>query len=273
MKNTETSLLRVLTPLHIGTGQGTGYVDLPIYREVHTGFPAIPASSIKGNVRTEKIYEVAQKLKKKPDEVDRLVEKGEDESVRELSKLFGSKKNEGKAVFTDGRVLLFPVKSLRGIFALITSPYVINRFLKDIEKGEFRISLEDNSCIALSDTVKVDNSVVLEEFVFRCVRGAFPEELEKLPLEEEYKNRMVIVSDNVFSHMVRNYTEIQTHIKVNPETGTVSEGHLWTEEYVPSETVFYFQLINGENLLKGVNTLQLGGNTTTGKGVVEVLKL
>ncbi len=41
----------VITPLHAGTGQELGIVDLPIQRERHTGFPKIEASGLKGSIR------------------------------------------------------------------------------------------------------------------------------------------------------------------------------------------------------------------------------
>ncbi|MCX6876420.1 MAG: RAMP superfamily CRISPR-associated protein [Verrucomicrobia bacterium] len=37
------------TPLHIGAGSSVVAFDQPIRRERHTGFPIIPASSLKGS--------------------------------------------------------------------------------------------------------------------------------------------------------------------------------------------------------------------------------
>ena len=39
------------TPLHAGSGDDLGLVDLPIQRERHTGFPKVEASSLKGAIR------------------------------------------------------------------------------------------------------------------------------------------------------------------------------------------------------------------------------
>ena len=36
------------TPLHVGAGASVGAIDQPIIRERHTGFPVIPATSLKG---------------------------------------------------------------------------------------------------------------------------------------------------------------------------------------------------------------------------------
>jgi RAMP superfamily. len=43
--------LKVLTPLHAGSGTDIRSVDLPIQREVHTGYPKIESSTIKGCLR------------------------------------------------------------------------------------------------------------------------------------------------------------------------------------------------------------------------------
>ncbi|NMB17226.1 MAG: hypothetical protein GX980_08970 [Firmicutes bacterium] len=37
--------------LHPGAGASTGSIDLPVQREVHTDYPMIPASSVKGSLR------------------------------------------------------------------------------------------------------------------------------------------------------------------------------------------------------------------------------
>ena len=43
--------LHALSPLHAGTGQGAGAIDLPVAREKATGLPYLPGSSLKGVLR------------------------------------------------------------------------------------------------------------------------------------------------------------------------------------------------------------------------------
>ncbi|HFE65914.1 MAG TPA: type III-B CRISPR module RAMP protein Cmr4, partial [Chloroflexi bacterium] len=43
--------LHALSPLHAGTGQGVGAIDLPISREKGTDVPIVPGSSLKGVLR------------------------------------------------------------------------------------------------------------------------------------------------------------------------------------------------------------------------------
>ncbi len=283
--------IRVLTPLHIGSGAGLGYIDLPICREAHTDFPAIPASAIKGAVRTEEILKVAKEEGVSPKKLDEFVEKfpselenGLPESVKEkagkIAYYFGSQNRVGSLAFTDARILFFPVKSLRGIYALITCPYVLNRFAEETGKEKLRFpNIDDSSCMVFENSQNMVNKklVVLEEFTFEVKSKSDSSVADVLKDLKIDKSRIVILSDSVFTHMVKSYTEVQTHIKVSIETGTVEGGALWTEEYVPAETVFYFFIIqeygefsitNGE----GKKVLQLGGNSSTGKGFVEVWK-
>ena len=304
--------IKVLTPLHVGSGTGLEHIDLPIYREAHTDFPAIPSSAIKGAYRTKKIRELAKEIRdnklkqelvrllevKKEDEqkyiqnppklVEELIErypeikeKGKQlegntknvfDQIERLANIFGSRHNEGKSVFSDARILFFPVKSLKGIFAHVTCPYVIERFYEDIGRETNDINLEQNECIVLDEDKVVVNingrkSVVLEDFVLN-VKERKDINIPIPACMKDNKKRIVLVHDDIFTYMVKNCTEIQTHIKVDVEKGTVEDGALWTEEYVPSETVFYM-CVEGYSISDG-DRIQLGGNSSTGKGIVEV---
>src|SRR5205085_8357771 len=46
--NTRLYFLHCLAPTHVGTGRGVGYIDLPVYREKITNWPAFPGSGFKG---------------------------------------------------------------------------------------------------------------------------------------------------------------------------------------------------------------------------------
>jgi CRISPR-associated protein Cmr4 len=95
MMRKEYYLLKVLTPLHIGAGQGLGHVDLPIVREAHTNFPYIPGTSLKGALRNLEINQVVAKARgEKPSQVEErlttkinLIRRIED--ILRLAKIFG----------------------------------------------------------------------------------------------------------------------------------------------------------------------------------------
>jgi len=286
-------LLKVLTPLHIGAGQGLGHVDLPIVREAHTNFPYIPGTSLKGALRNLEINQVARARGEKPSQVEERLTKNKfdqkEEDILRLAKIFGvagegaeegKEVGAGKVLFSDAFIVLFPVKSAKGVFSLTTCPYVINRFfellgidqrVKDVPEGKAKVlSTKDHRNL-------ISNKLLLEEFVFEAEES---EELKKFVelvgvfVGEEKKQRIVCVNDTDFKDFVSNYTEVQTHIKIDLNTGTVKEGALWTEEYVPAESIFAFSLVFLEDLdFTPPTTFHLGGDITTGKGFVKVQRL
>ena len=302
-------LLKVLTPLHIGAGQGLGHVDLPIVREAHTNFPYIPGTSLKGALRNLEINRVVRKRKKgeKPSQLEeKLTDKDkfdpEDRDIVRLAKIFGTagevaeqdkealekgkEVGAGKVLFLDAFIVLFPVKSAKGIFSLTTCPYVINRFfellgidqrVEDVPEGKVKVLNTNGHKNLIKDKDNNKYKLLLEEFIFEAEES---EELKKFVelvgafVEEKNKPGIVCVNDTDFMDFVSNYTEVRTHIKINLDTGTVDGGALWTEEYVPAESVFAFSLVFLEEVdFTPPTTFHLGGDITTGKGFVKVQRL
>src|SRR5438067_7093198 len=112
MTKTKILYTQVLSPLHAGTGQGAGVIDLPIAREKATGLPFLPGSSLKGTLRARC-------------------------SAQECKQVFGPDTTEvqtdsnhaSSAQFSDQRLLLLPIRSLAGTFAWVTSPDVLHRLV------------------------------------------------------------------------------------------------------------------------------------------------
>jgi len=260
--NAKPFFIKVITPLHAGSGSDLGVVDLPIQREVHTAFPKIEGSSLKGAIRS--------------DFADR-------NSEEKAEAIFGTGDKAGDLGFSDARILFFPVKSVKGVFAYVTCPMVLKRFCKDKElvvfeelNGGFTIplivSLDDENCIVLGDKNKIsDSTVILEEYSF-TVSKTESTEFIKIPKLDIEKERIVIISDDNFKHFVQNSTEVITRIKINNETGTVQQGGLFTEEYLPAETIMYALAIGETEKFTNdtPTTLQIGGNSTLGKGIAEI---
>ena len=123
--------VKAYSPLHAGTGQSIGKVDLPIEREKHTEYPCVYATGLKGSMRCH------SKGKLTDDQI---------------KKIFGDEKGEegaGNAVFTDMKLLLFPVRSSEGSFKYIISENVITRFQRDyklIKQSDFGQSFGEIVC-------------------------------------------------------------------------------------------------------------------------------
>ena len=253
MQTVKPFFIKVVTPLHAGSGSDLGVVDMPIQRESHTSFPKIEASSLKGSIRSEFTS---------------------NHSEEDAEKIFGTGEKAGDLGFSDARILFFPVKSVKGVFAYVTCPIVLDRLKEDLEIGNDetftipKISLADERCIVFSDKNSIKKNVILEEYSFIVDDE---QELDiKLPNFDEVKERLVIISDNNFTHFVKNSTEVITRIKINNDTGTVQNGGLFTEEYLPSETVMYALALGEVEHIEDMSILQIGGNSTLGKGIVEL---
>ncbi len=283
----KTYLIEVLTPLHVGAGQGLSHVDLPIMREVHTGFPFVPGSAIKGSAREYALREVWKrhfansgvKLSDLDEEVSKgkKLEEDEAEKIKDdleyLRSVFGTageleEGSAGKVSFGDASILLFPVRSLSHIFLLVTCPYVISRFARSVGMDIPPQKVEDTEALCYS---MENEKVVLEEFIFKAKEAG--EDFKKFVdlLGIGYKHRVVCVSDTVFSELVQNYTEVQTHVRIDPDKGTVASGALWTSEYLPAESVLFVNLFLDEDIEYSLpGEMWLGGDMTTGKGRVKI---
>ncbi|MEJ7621231.1 MAG: type III-B CRISPR module RAMP protein Cmr4 [Aquificaceae bacterium] len=286
----KTYLIEVLTPLHVGAGQGLSHVDLPIMREVHTGFPFVPGSAIKGSAREYALREVWKrhlansgvKLSDLDEEVSKGKKLKEDETkkikddLEYLRSVFGTageleEGSAGKVSFGDASILLFPVRSLSHIFLLVTCPYVISRFARTVGMDIPPQKVEDTEALCYSMEITINEKVVLEEFVFNAREAG--EDFKKFVdlLGIGYKHRVVCVSDTVFSELVQNYTEVQTHVRIDPDKGTVASGALWTSEYLPAESVLFVNLFLDEDIEYSLpGEMWLGGDMTTGKGRVKI---
>lgn len=302
----------VETPLHAGSGSELGIVDLPIQRERHTNHPKIEASSLKGCLREafegHEENEACKALKK-------------DYTTLCINPVFGPENGDehaGALGLTDARLLLFPVKSMKGVFAWITCPAILNRLLQDLSMARTLGSavpspeIGDNIA-ALIDTIPAksnllltDGKIVLEEFTFSVTANAACQSLAQwvaehvLPQDDAFAywrakiaQDLVVLSDDDFCDFVSMSTEVITRTKISSETGTVQSGMLWTEEYLPADSMLYtlalasdpFDTLEEKRILKNAaeimdfftsglkraqHIFQLGGNATIGKGLVRV---
>ncbi|MDV3104836.1 type III-B CRISPR module RAMP protein Cmr4 [Thermococcus waiotapuensis] len=270
-----------ISPVHAGSGSESSVIDLPIQREKHTGFPVIWGQSLKGVLRHA--FE------------EKGVKKGAVHSI------FGppterADDHAGAISVGDAKILLFPVRSARGVFAYVTSPLVLERFKRDMELAGKKVDFVvpnpgDGAIVDNSSRLTVDGNVILEEVVLEAKKEDLSS-LEKalsdvLPGGVSVKERLAIVPDDVFSAFVRMNTEIVARIAIDPAKGTVRKGGLWYEEFLPSDTVLYSVIAVGKpkggdlNSVEGVEGelteffkknpyLQVGGDETVGKGFVRV---
>jgi len=66
---------------------------------------------------------------------------------------------------------------------------------------------------------------------------------EELKIPEYVRQRLALVSDKLFSHIVNSNLEVRTSVSINPETGAAEEGALFTYEALPRSAVLFWEVI------------------------------
>jgi len=283
-------LIHALSPLHPGTGQALGHVDLPIARYKATGIPYLPGSSIKGVLR------------------DALEPAEPSGPAFELHRtVFGpdqSKNNEkasehaGAVVFGDARLLLLPVRSLRGTFAYATCPLLLRLAVPDFQSGEANQAIPaipaipptERTALVAAGSALLENGYVFFEDIERAASpggdavAAWGQFLGELLFPGEagvLTQRLTIVDDETMTFFWETCTQVDTRVRLNDE-GVVQDGALWSEENLPAETVLVGLAAASKPFRRNVNTtplalldfclgqtrsnLQFGGKATIGRG-------
>jgi len=238
--------------LHCGSGTSLGVIDLPIQREKYTDYPVCQVSGIKGVVR--EWFEVNKNGN------------GDNEKIKyTFGPDFGrgdSDAHAGAATFTDGRLLLFPVRSLNGVFAYTTSRFALSRLKRDLEMAKvpdvnWTIPAEsEDKIIGIQESkIKDSNSkVVLEEYAFDFQADESVKAIAEwiavnaIPKGDEYdfwknkvKTDLLILPENAFRDFVKLSTEVQARIQIDNKTKTVKSenGALFYEEALSSDSLLY----------------------------------
>jgi CRISPR-associated protein Cmr4 len=293
--------VHALSPLHAGTGQGVGVIDLPIAREKATGLPYLPGSSLKGALRDEF--------------------NGDSDALRDLRhKIFGPDKNNasdhaGAIQFTDQTLLLLPIRSLAGTFAWATSPYILRRLKRDamdagaVEAGvdglpaDIPEPSDEGHCVVHPKA----NGLAVTKLIVSGVNKVCLEDLDLAPTESPsvkawadwlkgrvfsdggpwqtmLGERLCVVHDDVLSFVLNTATEITARVKIKDDAKTVESGGLWYEEALPTETVLFGLALSFPNKKtemtdaeifsaiqpKLATTMQFGGKATVGRGICRV---
>ena len=300
-----------LSSVHIGCGTGTGAIDLPIIREKPTNWPYIPGSSLKGVLadhfnasEAESRRDLAQIAFGKPDSKDAAG-----------NPVTG---NSGGLTICDARLICFPVRSLFGTFAWITCPLALQRLARDLKEagiplpanaaldtpGSEQIYVHDLTSTALKPPQGLGASAkaALGELDFQIDQPTNQAPLrswaEKLaswlfsrspqdPWRQLFLRRFALVDEDTFTYLNEIETEVNYRTRINPTTGIVMKGQLWTEEALPAESILAsFVSVDPvvtrshdprkvEDLQRTYCskdlTLQIGANSTVGNGKSRML--
>ncbi len=247
------AFLYTITPLHSGASTGVGAIDLPIQREVFTHLPVLQASGLKGALR---------------DHFERTLELPPNHKDDRIFTVFGpdtagASENAGALGVEEARLLLFPVRSLKGIFLYLTCPLVLARLLRDLEVlrsldfvplDTARWSDLATESVPLDQVwlgsdnapaMVTDKLVILEECTYRASGNNAVRELSTWlarwldAIALNLPARLALVSDDVFLDFCEFSTEVVTRNRIDQISGTVETGGLWVEEHLPRESVLY----------------------------------
>ena len=287
--------LQAITPLHVGAGKGVGFIDMPIMREKVTNWPFVPGSAVKGVFRDH----FTQMKDSMPDGNDKQIL---DERIKAA---FGERgtdleSNAGSLVLTDAHIVCMPVRSLYGTFAYVTSPMVLARLKRDLEAaGGDNVPAQipdpgDETVFTAKDPKILSGQpqkIFFEDLDFTAVSGdemtdawARYLSLKIFPSDSDwqtaFKKRLAIVSDNTFTFLAQQGSEVTAHIKIDDTRKIVKRGALWYEEALPSEVILagiawcdrvYRDGVKQKDLVdtfcgKELKNIQIGGKATVGKG-------
>ncbi len=291
MPDADLLFLHALTGVHPGGGTALGVVDLPVQRERHTRWPMIAGSSLKGVLRDA----CRPKADDRTDDLDLWYAAFGPESGN-------ASDFAGALAFTDARLLAFPVRSLRGVFAWVTCPAVLARFVRDarllagngaVPPDPPEVARGTAKCPEASDLLIDGGNLLLEEFEFSRsgddggVAAWFAErKVTDETTAARLRRNLVVLGNDDFTHFARHATEVIARIGLDYETKTARGKALFYEEFVPTETLFYAVAFATASRNKQVErdsaemlkllrgwvppVLQIGADQTIGKGLCAI---
>lgn len=219
----EPLLFRAITPIHVGSGQDVGLVDLPVIRERTTGHPFLPGSGIRGALR--------DRCEAKDTDLTRRLF-GEDRESQDLS--------AGCLSILDAHLLLFPVRSVPGPFVWITCPFLIDRYRRLFHELTGR-----ESGLAAPETTPGEgeyfggsdhkDQMYLEEYPFTRGSGTWAWNAVLVDVTSE---KVLLLCDTDFLHFARHATIVRQRNRLSTAK-TVLGGNLFSVEMVPAETWFF----------------------------------
>lgn len=259
---TKTYYTIALDPIHIGTGGARlGRVDLPIMREPGTNLPKIPGTSLNGPARAYTALP-NKYLWGNNNEFSCAGRGGEDVKKHcgnpnpacPVCIPYGFSKGSGNSMqglaqFFDAHILLFPVASMVGP-VWITSPMALEGLGLQV-----KFQAPADGFHPLGKQLKSKERLNFGWLMLN--KGNDVQENEdNLPHEihDSIKQRVVLVSDTLFSSIVNNNLEVRTSVSIDPATGTAEEKMLFTYEALPRGTVFKFDVVYNDG-----RTFRIGG--------------
>ncbi len=300
-QNKAVMFLYAVSPVHMGAGSATGIIDNPIQRERHTGHPCFAGSGIKGAIRhgfealggERKL--LARLFGPKPQGADLHAGAVSIGDAQLVALPVRSLKN-GYVYATCPQALARAQRLLNvsGSAAADWPP------VPQTVEGE---------CLVPNSDLLTDGKLHLEAFEYkrandgqaegaveavaaRIAEFAIPEDHGFDFFRSKLRSDLVVLSDTDFGYFSEHATLVEPHVRINDETGTADDGGLFYTENLPPESLLIAPIFTSaardtkrlggketldaasvmlkmKNVIDG-HLLQIGGDVTTGRGLVTV---
>ena len=297
--------LYAVSPVHMGAGSATGIIDNPIQRERHTCHPCFAGSGIKGAVRHgfEAIGgDPAIARARLRSDIELLF--GPEARTGELhagAVSFGDAQlvafpvrclKNGYVYATCPQALArtkrllalagageeWEIPTVREGRCIVLNPALLSPGKKlHLEAFEYVADDTDDSVTGKLSTLAKD-----------LADRALPQKDGYAFFRNKLKTDLVVLSDTDFAYFVEHATLVEPHVRIDDSTGTAADGGLFYTENLPPESLLIAPLFAGRTRADKQNgdemeaaevmlkirtaidgkTLQIGGDATTGRGLV-----
>lgn len=288
--------LYAISPVHMGAGQAIGVIDNPIQRERHTGHPCFAGSGIKGAVRHGfTVIGGDERL------IDRLF--GPDAGTSDLhagAVSFGDaqlvalpvRSLRGGYVYATCPQAISRAQRLLALIGakvawsalavnegdcLLANPALLSEGKLHLEAFEYTAKEKESAAV----------TTIADDLAAKALPAAGAYEF----FRDKLKTDLVVLSDTDFGYFAEHAMLVEPHVRINENTGTADAGGLFYTENLPPESLLVAPMLASQtrtgkkkaekedwedargvlfkirNVIDG-KLLQIGGDVTTGRGLV-----
>ncbi|HAZ60875.1 MAG TPA: type III-B CRISPR module RAMP protein Cmr4 [Gammaproteobacteria bacterium] len=300
--------LYAVSPVHMGAGQAIGVIDNPIQRERHTHHPCFAGSGIKGALRhawevlSARVSADQQSLLKA--QIAALFGPGSGSNDLHAGAIsvgdaqiiaLPVRSLKGGYVYATCPGALARAQRLLGLIEVKTDWPL----LPAVGPGECLVtnaglltqrqrngqSIDALHLEAFEYTAKEKDSKEVGLIARWLAENALPGGDGYAYFADKLVKDLVVLSDTDFAYFSEHATLVEPHVRINPDTGTADDGGLFYTENLPPESLLVAPLLASatrtgkadhpaaevmtqmRTVING-SLLQLGGDATTGRGLV-----
>ncbi len=286
--------LYATSPVHMGAGQAIGVIDNPIQRERHTNHPSFAGSGIKGAVRHS-----WKALGGEEGFITRIL--GPESGSSDLhagAVSFGDAQTLALPIrsLRGGFVYATCPQALARAQRLLNTvgAEAIWPALPEVKEGHCLIANPDLLAGANKDKLhleafeyKATASEPLAAISADLAGRALPSDTAYDFFRSKLSQDLVVLSDTDFAYFAENAMLVEPHVRIDPDTGTAKDGGLFYTENLPPESLLIAPLmasqtrsgnkdekLEAEDVIYKIKKLidgkllQIGGDATTGRGLV-----